>query len=171
MPINDVSDRDGYMADPASDVDSSRNAGRRLLSDGDAPTSPLSSDGMVRPPKVCPSIFGLLQQIESSDDDVSRRVAQAACDSDTSDSDHAADNEDGSVTEESMRSDFLDSMATELRSVQSDESVTSANSDGSRRNGSAVYLYSKLCETHPARTNKPRHAHLPVPVRTIIRAP
>ena len=84
---------------------------------------------MVRPPKVRPSIFDLLQQIESSDDDMSRRVVQAACDSDTTGSDHAVDDEDGSDTEESVRCNFLDSMAAESRSVQSDESVTSANSD------------------------------------------
>jgi hypothetical protein len=30
------------------------------------------------------NLYDLLQQIESSDDEVSRRVAQAACDSDTS---------------------------------------------------------------------------------------
>ena len=56
-----------------------------------------------------PSIFDLPQQLESSDDDVSRRLAQAACDSNTSGSDHAV--EDGSGTEESVRCDFLDSMA------------------------------------------------------------
>ncbi len=53
----------------------------------------------------------------------------AACDSDTSCSDHAVDNEDGSDTEESVRCDFLDSMAAESCSAQSDESITSANSD------------------------------------------
>jgi hypothetical protein len=84
---------------------------------------------MVGPPKVRPSIFDLLQQIESSDDDMSRRVVQAACDSDTTGSDHAVDDADGSDTEESVRCNFLDSMAAESRSVQSDESVTSANSD------------------------------------------
>ena len=45
------------------------------MSDGDGPTSPRSSDDVVRPPKVRPNLFDLLQQIESSDDDVSRRVA------------------------------------------------------------------------------------------------
>ena len=47
--------------------------------------------------------------IESSDDDVSRRVAQAACDSDTSGSDHAVDDsdEDGSDSEVSMRCEFV----------------------------------------------------------------
>ena len=67
--------------------------------------------------------------IESSDDDVSRRVAQAACDSDTSGSDHAVDDEDGSDSEVSMRCEFVDSMAAESRSVQSDEGATSADSD------------------------------------------
>ena len=80
--------------------------------------------GMTRP-----NLFDLLQQIESSDDDVSRRVAQAACDSDTSGSDHAVDDEDGSDSEVSMRCKFVDSMAAESRSVQSDEGVTSADSD------------------------------------------
>ena len=99
-------------------------------SDGDAATSPLSSDGMARPPKVRPSgIFDLLQQIESGDDDVPRRLTQAACDSDTSGSDHAVDIEDGSDTEESVRREFSDSMAAESHSVQSDESITCANSD------------------------------------------
>ena len=37
------------------------------------PTNPQSSVGMVRPPKVRPGIFDLLQEIDSSDDDVSRR--------------------------------------------------------------------------------------------------
>ena len=131
MALDDLSDRDGYMADPASDVDSPRSADMAIddMSDGDGPTSPLSSDGMVRPPKVRPNLFDLLQQIESSDDDVSRRVAQAACDSDTSGSDHAVDDEDGSDSEVSMRCKFVDSMAAESRSVQSDEGATSADSD------------------------------------------
>ena len=89
------------------------------MSDGDGPMSPFSSDGMVRPPKVRPNLYDLLQQIESSDDDVARRVAQAACDSDTSGSDHAIDDEEGSDSDESVRCEFLDSMATESRSVQS----------------------------------------------------
>ena len=42
---------------------------------------------------------------------------------------HAVDNEDGSDTEESVRYDFLDIMAAESRSVHSDESDSSANSD------------------------------------------
>ena len=67
--------------------------------------------------------------IESSDDDVSRRVAQAACDSDTSGSDHAVDDEDDSDSEVSMRCEFVDCMAAESRSVQSDEGATSADSD------------------------------------------
>ena len=71
----------------------------------------------------------LLRQIESSNDDVSQRVAQAACDSDTSGSDHAVDDEDGSDSEVSMRCKFVDSMAAESRSVQSDEGATSADSD------------------------------------------
>ena len=53
---------------------------------------------------------------KSSDDDVSRRVAQAACDSDKSGSDHAVDDEDGSNSEVSMRCKFVDSMAAESRS-------------------------------------------------------
>ena len=121
------------MADPASDVDSPRSAHMAIddMSDGDGPTSPLSSDGMVCAPKVRPNLFDLLprQQIESSDDDVSRRVAQAACDSDKSGSDHAVDDEDGSDSEVSMRCKFVDSMAAESRSVQSDEGATSADSD------------------------------------------
>ena len=131
MALDDLSDRDGYMADPASDVDSPRSADMAIddMSDGDGPTSPRSNDGMVRPPKVRPNLFDLLQQIESSDDDVSRRVAQAACDSDTSGSDHAVDDEDGSDSEVSMRCKFVDSMAAESRSVQSDEGATSADSD------------------------------------------
>ena len=96
---------------------------------GSGPTSPLSSDDMVRPPKVRPNLYDLLQQIESSDDDVSRRVVQAACDSDTSGSDHAVDDEDGSDSEVSMRCEFVDSMVAESRSVQSDEGATSADSD------------------------------------------
>jgi hypothetical protein len=60
---------------------------------------------------------------------VSRRVAQAACDSDTSGSDHAVDEEDGSDSEVSMRCEFVDSMAAESRSVQSDKGATSADSD------------------------------------------
>ena len=89
---------------------------------------------MVRPPnlnlKVRPNLCDLLQQIrvESSDDDVSQRVAQAACDSDTSGSDHAVDDEDGSESEMSMRCEFVDGMAAESRSVQSDEGATSADS-------------------------------------------
>jgi hypothetical protein len=75
------------------------------------------------------NLYDLLQQIESSDDDVSRRVAQAACESDTSGSDHAVDDEDVSDSEESMRCEFVDSMAAESRSVQSDECATSADSD------------------------------------------
>jgi len=131
MALDDLSDRDGYMADPASDVDSPRSADMAIddMSDGDGPTSPRSSDDVVRPPKVRPNLFDLLQQIESSDDDVSRRVAQAACDSDTSGSDHAVDDEDGSESEVSMRCKFIDSMAAESRSVQSDEGATSADSD------------------------------------------
>ena len=131
MALDDLSDRDGYMADPASDVDSPRSADMAIddMSDGDGPTSPRNSDGVVRPPKVRPNLFDLLQQIESSDDDVSRRVAQAACDSDTSGSDHAVDDEDGSDSEVSMRCEFVDSMAAESRSVQSDEGATSADSD------------------------------------------
>ena len=64
---------------------------------------------MVRPPKIRPNLYDLLQQIESSDDDVSRRVAQAACDSDTSGSDHAVDDEDDSDSEVSMLCEFVDS--------------------------------------------------------------
>ena len=67
--------------------------------------------------------------IESSDDDVSRRVAQAACDSDTSGSEHAVDDGDDSDSEVSMRCEFADSMAAESRSVQSDDGATSADSD------------------------------------------
>ena len=99
------------------------------MSDGNGPTSPVSSDGRVRPPKARPNLYDLLRQIESSDDDVSQRVAQAACDSDTSGSDHAVDDEDGSDSEVSMRCKFVDSMAAESRSVQSDEGATSADSD------------------------------------------
>ncbi len=76
--------------------------------------------------KARPNLYDLLRQIESSDDDVSQRVAQAACDSG---SDHAVDDEDGSDSEVSMRCEFVDSMAAESRSVQSDESATSADSD------------------------------------------
>ncbi len=56
---------------------------------------------------------------------------QAACDSDTSGSDHAAtvDDEGGSDSEVSMRCKFVASMAAESRSVQSDEGATSADSD------------------------------------------
>ena len=105
MALDDLSDRDGYVADPASDVDSPRSAHMTIddKSDGNGPTSPLSSDGMVCPPKVRPNLYDLLQQIESSDDDVSRRVAQAACDSDTSGSDHAVDDEDDSGLTQSER--------------------------------------------------------------------
>ena len=131
MARDDLSDRDGYMADPASDVDSPRSAHMAIddMSDGDGPMSPVSSDGRVRPPKARPNLYDLLRQIESSDDDVSQRVAQAACDSDTSGSDHAVDDEDGSDSEVSMRCEFVDSMAVESRSVQSDEGATSSDSD------------------------------------------
>ena len=131
MARDDLSDRDGYMADPASDVDSPRSAHMAIddMSDGDGPMSPVSSDGRVRPTKARPNLYDLLRQIESSDDDVSQRVAQAACDSDTSGSDHAVDDEDGSDSEASMRCEFVDSMAAESRSVQSDEGATSADSD------------------------------------------
>ena len=44
-------------------------------------------------------------------------------------SDHALDDEDGSDSEVSMRCEFVDSMAAESRSVQSDEGATSADSD------------------------------------------
>ncbi len=79
--------------------------------------------------------------IESSDDDVSRRVAQAACDSDTSGSDHAVDDKDGSDSEDTMRREFVDSMAAESRSLQSDEGYQRGL--GSLRNGLAVC---SLCE-------------------------
>ena len=62
---------------------------------------------VVREVIVCRVMSG---PIESSDDDVSQRVAQAACDSDTSGSDHAVDDEDGSDSEVSMRCEFVDSM-------------------------------------------------------------
>jgi hypothetical protein len=131
MARDDLSDRDGYMADPASDVDSPRSAHMPIddMSDGDGPMSPVNSDGRVRPTKARPNLYDLLRQIESSDDDVSQRVAQAACDSDTSGSDHAVDDEDGSDSEASMRCEFVDSMAVESGSVQSDEGDTSADSD------------------------------------------
>jgi hypothetical protein len=131
MARDDLSDRDGYMADPASDVDSPRSAHMAIddMSDGDGPMSPVSSDGRVRPTKARPNLYDLLRQIENSDDDVSRRVAQAACDSDTSGTDHAVDDEDGSDSEVSMRCEFVDSMAAESRSVQSDEGATSSDSD------------------------------------------
>ena len=59
----------------------------------------------MRAPKVDSSgIFDLLQQIESSDDDVSRRVAQG--DSDTLGPEHAVDNEDGADTEKSVGEDL-----------------------------------------------------------------
>ena len=131
MARDDLSDRDGYMADRASDVDSPRSTHMAIddMSDGDGPMSPVSSDGRVRLTKARPNLYDLLRQIESSDDDVSQRVAQAACDSDTSGSDHAVDDEDGSDSEVSMRCEFVDSMAAESRSVQSDEGATSADSD------------------------------------------
>jgi hypothetical protein len=131
MARDDLSDRDGYMADPASDVDSPRSAHMAIddMSDGDGPMSPVSSDGRVRPTKARPNLYDLLRQIESSDDDVSQRIAQDACDSDTSGSDHAVDDEDGSDSEVSMRCEFVDSMAVESRSVQSDEGATSSDSD------------------------------------------
>jgi hypothetical protein len=64
-------------------------------------------------------------------DDVSRRVAhwQAAYDSDTSGSDLAVDDEDDSDSEVSMLCEFVDSMAAESRSLQSDGGATSADSD------------------------------------------
>ncbi len=74
--------------------------------------------------------------IESSDDDVSRRVAQAACDSDTSGSDHAVDDKDGSDSEDTMRREFVGSMAAESRSLQSDEGYQRGL--GSLRNGLAA---------------------------------
>ena len=59
------------------------------------------------PPNLC----DLLQQIATNHggDDVSRRVAQAACGSDTSGSDH--DDEDDSDSEVSLRCEFVDNMA------------------------------------------------------------
>lgn len=59
MALDDLSDRDGYMADPASDVDSPRSADMAIddMSDGDGPTSPRSSDDVVRPPKVRPNLL------------------------------------------------------------------------------------------------------------------
>jgi hypothetical protein len=84
---------------------------------------------MVRPSKIRPNLYELLQKIESSDDVVSRRVAQAACDSDTSGSDHAVDDEDDSDSEVSMRCEVVDGMAAESRSLQSDEGATSADLD------------------------------------------
>jgi hypothetical protein len=54
---------------------------------------------------------------------------QAACDPDTSGSDHAVDDEDDFDSEVSMRCEFVDSMAAESRSVPSDEGATSADSD------------------------------------------
>ena len=136
MARDDLSDRDGYMADRASDVDSPRSTHMAIddMSDGDGPMSPVSSDGRVRLTKARPNLYDLLRQIESSDDDVSQRVAQAACDSDTSGSDHAVDDEDGSDSEVSMRCEFVDSMAAESRSVQSDEGATSADSDACATN-------------------------------------
>ena len=70
---------------------------------------------------------------------MSRRVAQAACDSesDTSGSDHAVDDEDGSDSEVSMRCEFVDSMAAQSRSVRSDEGATSADSARTRIPGPA----------------------------------
>ena len=73
--------------------------------------------------------------IESSDDDVPRRVAQAACDSDTSGSDHAVDDEDDSDSEVSMRCEFVDSMASESCTLQSDEGAGHQRGLGSLRNG------------------------------------
>ncbi len=64
--------------------------------------------------------------IESSDDDVSRRVVQAACDSDTSGSDHAVDDEADSDSDVSMCCKFVDSMAAESRRWHSDEGATSS---------------------------------------------
>jgi hypothetical protein len=82
MALDDLSDRDGYMADPASDVDSPHSAHIMMAiddmsdhdSDGDGPASPVSSDGRVSPPKARPSLCDLLRQIHSShgDDDVSQ---------------------------------------------------------------------------------------------------
>jgi hypothetical protein len=47
-----------------NDVDSPRSAHIMMaiddMSDGDGPTSPLSSDGMVRPAKVRPYLYDLL---------------------------------------------------------------------------------------------------------------
>jgi hypothetical protein len=132
VALDDLSDRDGYMAyrDPASDVDSPRSAHMAIddMSDGDGPMSPVSSDGRVRPPKARPNVYDLLRQIENSDDDVSpsRRVAQAACDSDTSGTDHAVDDEDGSDSEVSMRCEFVDSMAVESRSARHSTGLSTA---------------------------------------------
>ncbi len=67
MALDDLSDhRDGgYVADPASDVDSDSPRSAHMTigdkSDGNGPTSPLSSDGMVCPPKVRPNLYDLLQ--------------------------------------------------------------------------------------------------------------
>ena len=47
-----------------------------------------------------------------------------------------------------MRCDFLDSMAAESRSVQSDESASSATSDPCETD-LAVYFDPKGCEPHP----------------------
>ena len=101
-------------------------------------------------------------------------------------SDHAVDNEDGTDTEESMRRNFLDSMAAESHSLQSDESIISANSDPcervscvliqSPRNDGRLFLLPVHCRRKPsslcttvARTTTPtvrrKNAAVPRPTR------
>jgi hypothetical protein len=99
------------------------------MSDGDAPTSPLSNDGMVRPQKVRPGTLDLLQQIQSSDDNVSRRVAQAACGHLGVRPCRRRRGRLGLGGVDALRICTVDSMAAESHSVGSDEGAISVDSD------------------------------------------
>jgi hypothetical protein len=111
MALDDLSDRDGYMADPASDVDSPRSAHMAIddRSDGDGTASPVSSDGAVTAAECAhrrpvPASTTCCGRSRAALDDDSQRVAQAACaDSEPSGSDHAVDDEDGPVRTRTCR--------------------------------------------------------------------
>ena len=77
------------------------------------PGAPVFTSNPRIPGWAPPNLCDLLQQIATNHggDDVSRRVAQAACGSDTSGADHSVDDEDDSDSVVSLRCGFVDSMA------------------------------------------------------------